>query len=281
MTSATTPRVLDALRDAARRGLDRLDAQVLLLHVLGRPPSDRAWLITHDDEVVPERAARNFTVLCERRQAGEPVAYLVAHKEFHGLGLHVDARVLVPRPDTETLVEWALAVLENVATPRIIDLGTGSGAIALALQRQRPDAEVLAVDASEEALAVARANATRLRLPVQFAHANWLDGINGPFDLIVSNPPYIAEHDAHLPALRHEPLQALVSGPDGLRDLRHLCEQVPARLAPGGWVLLEHGHDQAEAVRELLRSAGLQDPQSRRDLAGIERCSGARRAALG
>ncbi len=281
MTSATARRVLDALRDAARRGLDRLDAQVLLLHVLGRPPSDRAWLITHDDEVVPERVARNFDALCERRQAGEPVAYLVAHKEFHGLGLHVDARVLVPRPDTETLVEWALAVLENVATPRIIDLGTGSGAIALALQRQRPDAEVLAVDASEEALAVARANATRLGLPVQFALANWLDGINGPFDLIVSNPPYIADDDAHLPALRHEPRQALVSGPDGLRDLRHLCEQAPARLAPGGWVLLEHGHDQAEAVRELLRSAGLQDPKSRRDLAGIERCSGARRAALG
>jgi release factor glutamine methyltransferase len=281
VTSAPTPSVLEALRAAASLGIDRLDAQVLLLHLLGRPSGDRAWLITHDDEALPDPVARDFAALCERRLAGEPVAYLVGHKEFHGLTFRVDARVLVPRPDTETLVEWALAVLEGVTTPRVLDLGTGSGAIALALQRQRPDAEVLAIDASEEALAVARANATRLGLPVRFAHGHWLDGIDARFDLIVSNPPYIAENDAHLPALRHEPRQALVSGPDGLQDLRLLCAQVPARLAPGGWVLLEHGHDQADAVRELLRAAGLQGIQSRRDLAGIERCSGARRAALG
>jgi release factor glutamine methyltransferase len=267
-----------ALRHAAARGLDRLDAQILLLHALGRPAHERAWLLAHDTDPLPADAAATFAALCERRAAGEPVAYLLGEKEFHGLPLAVDARVLVPRPDTETLVDWALQCLKDVAAPAVLDLGTGSGAIALALQQARPDAQVDAVDASADALAVARANAERLGLPVRFRQADWLDGAGtarpGGYALIASNPPYIAEGDAHLPALRHEPASALVSGPDGLRDIRRIVADAPAHLADGGWLLLEHGHDQAPAVRALLAERGFIEVQSRDDLAGIARCSG-------
>jgi release factor glutamine methyltransferase len=180
----------------------------------------------------------------------------------------------VPRPDTETLVEWALQLLDGRPAPRVIDLGTGSGAIALALQHTRPDAVVEAVDASEDALCVARANAQRLALPVRFRRASWLEGSSPDWDLIASNPPYVAQADPHLAALTHEPLQALAAGPDGLDDLRAIVAQAPSRLRPGGWLLLEHGWDQAGAVRGLLQAAGFQQVASRRDLAGIERCSG-------
>jgi release factor glutamine methyltransferase len=271
--------VAEALRAAAALGLDRLDAQILLLHALRRPEHDRAWLLAHDTDEVPEPALTRFQADCVRRVAGEPVAYLVGEKEFHGLPFQVDARVLVPRPDTETLVDWALDVLQDVAVPRIVDLGTGSGAIALALAHARPDARITAVDASAPALDVARANAARLGLGnVQFQRGDWLDGLDGPFELIVSNPPYIANDDPHLPALRHEPRSALASGPDGLDDIRRIVTQAPARLAAGGWLLLEHGWNQAAAVRALLLGADLQHPISRSDLAGIERCSGAQRA---
>jgi release factor glutamine methyltransferase len=208
------------------------------------------------------------------------VAYLTWHKEFFGLGLHVDARVLVPRPDTETLVEWALEVLQDKPTPRVIDLGTGSGAIALAIQQARPTAQVEAVDRSADALEVARANAGRLGLPVVFRQASWLQGA-GRYDLVVSNPPYVAAGDPHLPALRHEPLEALVAGADGLDDLRAITAAAFAHLRPGGWLLLEHGFDQAAAVRDLLVAAGLAEVASRNDLAGIPRCSGGRRLELG
>ncbi|MFT4242224.1 MAG: peptide chain release factor N(5)-glutamine methyltransferase [Acidovorax sp.] len=269
--------IAQALAQAHALGLARIDAQMLLLHALARPDAGRAWLLAHDtDTLTPAQHAR-FTALCQRRAAGEPVAYLTGTKEFYGLALQVDARVLDPRPDTETLVDWALQVLAPLPAPRIADLGTGSGAIALALQSQRPTARVLAVDASEDALAVARANARRLGLPVRFAAGDWLAGLaqdEGPFDAIVSNPPYIAADDPHLRALTHEPLQALASGPDGLDDLRAIIAQAPARLAPGGWLLLEHGHDQAEAVRALLAARGFAQVQSRNDLAGIARCSG-------
>ncbi|MDI3382832.1 peptide chain release factor N(5)-glutamine methyltransferase [Xenophilus aerolatus] len=266
-----------ALRDAAARGLDRLDAQILLLHALGRPAHDRAWLLAHDSDALSEGAAVAFAALCARRQTGEPVAYLLGEKEFHGLALRVDARVLVPRPDTETLVDWALDCLAGRPAPAVLDLGTGSGAIALALQHARPDAQVDAVDASADALAVARANAERLGLAVRFRQADWLDGAAvrpGGYALIASNPPYIAEGDAHLPALRHEPAGALVSGPDGLQDIRRIVAEAPAYLAEGGWLLLEHGHDQAPAVRALLAERGFAQVQSRDDLAGIARCSG-------
>lgn len=269
------------LQRAGALGLSRLDAQLLLLHVLGRPAGDRAWLIAHDQDVLAPQFQAQFEALCCRRAAGEPVAYLVGEKEFFGLPLQVDARVLVPRPDTETLVNWALEVLQEQLAPRVVDLGTGSGAIALAIAQARPDARVEAVDASADALAVAAANAQRLGLAIQFRQGDWLAGSPGSYDLIVSNPPYIAEGDAHLPALRHEPRAALVSGADGLDDIRAILQAAPGSLAPGGWLLLEHGWDQAAAVRELLAAAGLAGATSRTDLAGIERCSGARRLELG
>ncbi|MFD0667709.1 peptide chain release factor N(5)-glutamine methyltransferase [Ramlibacter sp. MAHUQ-53] len=263
-----------ALARAAALGLDRFDAQLLLLHALGRPAHDRAWLIAHDTDDLPPPAQAAYEALCLRRAAGEPVAYLVGEKEFFGLPLAVDRRVLVPRPDTETLVEWALEVLAGRPGPAAIDLGTGSGAIALAIAHRRPQARVEAVDRSEDALAVARANAQRLGLAVDFRAASWLEGAGRGYDLVVSNPPYIASDDEHLAALVHEPLSALASGADGLDDLRAIVRQAPAHLAPGGWLLLEHGWDQAGAVRALLEGAGFTQVQSRRDLAGIERACG-------
>ena len=264
--------VSQLLAAAALRVLDRLDAQLLLLHALGRDVHDRAWLLAHDQDVpAPEQRAR-FEADGARRLAGEPVAYLLGHKEFFGLALQVDARVLVPRPDTETLVEWALEHLPGGGS--VVDLGTGSGAIALALAHARPDALVAAVDRSTDALAVASANAQRLGLRVQFMQADWLEDVDGPYDLVVSNPPYIADADPHLAALVHEPLSALAAGADGLDDLRTIVADAPAHLAPGGWLLLEHGHDQAEAVCALLRARGFVHVGSRMDLAGIARCSG-------
>jgi len=272
-------------------GLERLDAQLLLLHVLGRPQHDRAWLLAHDSDALDPETEMRYIKLTRLRAAGTPLAYLTGVREFYGLELRVDARVLDPRPDTETLVEWALEVLQRFpirvedtsvqvelakAPPRVIDLGTGSGAIALAVKHTRPDAQVSAVDASVDALAVARDNAQRLGLEVHFRQGNWLDGMEQCFDLIVSNPPYIAEGDPHLEQLGHEPRLALTSGPDGLDAIRTIISQAPARLWPGGWLLLEHGWNQAAAVRTLLVRAGFMDVQSRKDLAGIERCSGGR-----
>ena len=259
---------------AAALGVERLDAQLLLLHVLGRASGDRAWLVAHDTDILDGAVWPVFDALCTRRVAGEPVAYLVGEKEFHGLGLQVDARVLVPRPDTETLVEWALHGLQGRTAPTVLEQGTGSGAIALAIQHARPDAQVMAVDRSAEALAVARANAQRLGLTVRFAEADWLDGAGTDLDLLVSNPPYVAIGDPHLAALRHEPAGALVSGPDGLDDIRRIVEAAPSRRCAGGWLLLEHGYDQAAAVRALLMRRGFVQVQSRDDLAGIARCSG-------
>ncbi|MBK0392081.1 peptide chain release factor N(5)-glutamine methyltransferase [Ramlibacter algicola] len=265
------------LAQATALGLERLDAQLLLLQALGRDGSERAWLLAHDTDAVDADVRARCEAAWHRRLAGEPLAYIVGHKEFHGLDLAVDARVLVPRPDTETLVDWALEVMAGRPSPRVVDLGTGSGAIAVALKHRCAPAHVVAVDRSEEALAVAKANGDRLGLDVEWRRGDWLAGLAGPFDVIVSNPPYIADGDPHLPALRHEPRAALAAGPDGLDDLRHLASQAPALLAPGGWLLLEHGWDQADAVRGLLQAAGLVAVASRRDLAGIERCSGGQR----
>ena len=269
-----------ALAGAQELGVKLADARMLLLHVLKRPAHDRAWLLTHDGDLLPQEAASELNALLHRRLEGEPVAYLTGRKPFYGLDLAVDARVLDPRDDTETLVDWALELCpaEPSATQvaqRLLDLGTGSGAIALALASQRPQAEVTAIDRNEDALAVAGANARRLGLPLRLLAGDWLAPVRGErFELIVSNPPYIREDDPHLPALVHEPLTALVSGPDGLADIRQLVSQAPGYLSPGGWLLLEHGWDQAGAVRELMEAAGYGQVQSRRDLAGIERCSG-------
>ena len=263
-----------ALQKAQAQGLERLDAQMLLLHVLGRSAHDRAWLLAHDTEPLSDPALSAFNNCKQRRLDGEPVAYLTAHKEFFGLDLQADARVLVPRHDTETLVEWALVVLADTPAASVLDLGTGSGAIALALKASRPDLSVNAIDFSEEALTVARSNAVRLHLEIEFQCGSWLAGVKNIYRLIVSNPPYIAAQDPHLADLTHEPLQALSAGIDGLDDLRHIIKQAPAHLEDGGWLLLEHGHDQAVAVRGLLLEAGFDAIESRRDLSGIDRCSG-------
>lgn len=271
-----SPRTIgQALRQAQAVGLARIDAQLLLLNVTAPTGADRAWLIVReDDALTPEQAVRWDKHLA-RRLAGEPVAYICGHKAFYGLDLLVDARVLDPRPDTEVLVDWALELLPAHTPTRVLDLGTGSGAIALALAHERPLAEVHAVDASADALAVALGNAERLGLSLHGHLGSWLGPVSGQvFDLIVSNPPYIAEHDPHLQALQHEPRQALSSGADGLDDLRQIIAQAPDHLRPDAWLLLEHGWDQAEAVRALLTQAGLAQVQSRNDLAGIARCSG-------
>lgn len=273
----------EALLDAQAQGLARIDAQLLLLHTLGREPNDRAWLLAHDTDPLPADSDATFESLSQRRLAGEPVAYLTGHKAFYGLQLRVDARVLDPRPDTETLVDWALAVLTAQAKPMVLDLGTGSGAVALAIQHQRPEAEVHAVDASPGALAVAQANAQALGLPVRFWNGSWFQPVPTElrFNTIVSNPPYVAEGDPHLRALTHEPLSALTSGADGLEDIRTIVAQAGDHLVPGGWLLLEHGHDQGAAVRALLTAAGFASVSTRTDLPGLDRCSGGQWAARG
>lgn len=275
----TAPTIGQALAQASEQGLDRLDAHMLLLLALERPTDQRAWLLSHDTDPLPPAAEARFASLSHRRLQGEPVAYLCGEQAFFGLWLRVDERVLVPRADTETLVEWALERLH--AAPQagsgaiVLDLGTGSGAVALAIQAHCPAARVQASDASPGALAVAQHNADRLQLPVAFHAGSWLDAVPGRrYDLIVSNPPYIAEHDPHLPALAFEPRSALTAGADGLDDIRTIVAQAPAALHPGGWLLLEHGYDQAAAVRQLLQNAGFESVSSRKDLAGIERCSG-------
>jgi len=274
--------VAEELRQAETQGqshgLTRLDAQRLLLHALARDPNDRAWLLTHDTDSLPEPAAERFQALLLRHASDEPMGYLLGEQAFFGLNLLVDPRVLVPRPDTETLVQWAIDLLDTLPQPpTLLDLGTGSGAIALALKSQLPTATVHASDASELALVVARSNAKRLALDTTFHTGDWFDAVPGMrFHLIASNPPYIAEGDTHLSALRHEPISALTAGPDGLGDLRHLVDVAPDWLHPSGWLLLEHGHDQAEPVRSLLQARGFEAMTSRNDLAGTARCSGGR-----
>ncbi len=274
--AAHTPlTVAQAAAWAQTLGLPRLDVQVLLLHALSRALHDRAWLLAHGDDLLDTTAQTTFAAHAQRRLNTEPVAYITGQKEFFGLTLHVDHRVLDPRADTETLVEWALSCLADTPSPDVMDLGTGSGAIALSLKHTRPDAQVCAVDASADALAVASANAERLALPVDFHHGSWLAPLNGrTFDAIVSNPPYVASDDAHLAALKHEPLSALASGVDGLDDIRTIVRQAAQHLKPNGWLLLEHGYDQAHAVQTLLGNQGFVNVQSRHDLAGILRCTG-------
>jgi release factor glutamine methyltransferase len=269
--------IAQALFDAQTRRLDRSDAQTLMLHTLGKAPHERAWLISHDTDPLDEEANRRFDGYCQRRINDEPLAYIIGTKEFFGLRLQVDSRVLDPRADTETLVEWALEILQPSSTPFVLDLGTGSGAVALAIAQTRPDALVHAVDASTRALEVACENANRLGLNVTFDLGNWLSSsltVLQRYDLIVSNPPYVAENDPHLITLRHEPIQALTSGVDGLDDIRTIIGGAPAHLSADGWLLLEHGYDQSAAVRDLLQKQGFEHVQSRKDLKGIERCSG-------
>lgn len=269
-----------ALRQARAQGLDRLDAQLLLAELCGQ---SRSWLITHDDAPLDAAQQTRWQQWLAARTEGVPIAYLLGRHEFHGLMLHVSPAVLDPRPDTETLVDWALELLPDQPEaarpphpPQVLDLGTGSGAIALALKHRRPAAQVTAVDLSPEALAVARDNGERLGLTVEWRCGAWFEPLPAGqrFDLIASNPPYIRDDDPHLPALRHEPLLALTSGADGLMAIRQITAQAPAWLAEGGWLLLEHGFDQADAVAELLRQAGFTAVGHQLDLGGHRRCTG-------
>ena len=264
----TATRLLARARDL----IDPADAALLLAHALGKP---RSWLFAHADDLLGEADAARFDALLARRVAGEPVAYLTGSRGFWTLDLAVTPATLVPRPETELLVELALARLPAVAPVRVADLGTGSGAIALALAEERPRAHVVATDASPEALEVARGNAVRNRIGnVAFRLGSWLAPLAGEcFDLIASNPPYIADGDPHLSQgdLRFEPAMALSCGPDGLDAIRIIVRDAPACLRPGGWLLLEHGWDQGEAVRALLAEAGFVDAATARDLEGRDR----------
>lgn len=255
----------------------RLEAELLLSHCLGE---SRSYLYTWPERDVPADRADAFGRLVAARRAGEPIAYLTGTREFWSLQLRINHHTLIPRPETETLVEWAL----ELALPPdavVSDWGTGSGAIALALASERRRWRLLAIDVSAGALAVARANRDRLRLGnVEFALGDWGAGLApSSLDLVVSNPPYVAAGDPHLAQgdLRFEPESALVAGGDGLDAIRRILADAGAALKPGGWLLLEHGHDQGPAVRDLLRAAGFGDVETRRDLADVERISAGRK----
>lgn len=265
-----------ALAEAAAR-IDRTDARLLLMNVAA---VSHAELIAHSDAALAEPVLQAYRALVARRAAGEPYAYLVGEAAFRTLTLKVDARVLVPRPDTECLVECTLHWLENRAAPRVLDLGTGSGAVALALAAECPRAKVVAVDVSPDALAVAQDNGERLGIAVDWRQSDWFSAVSGErFDLVVGNPPYIAAEDPHLQGdgLRYEPPGALtdgVAGGGGLACLRAIITTSPDYLLPGGGLLLEHGWDQAEACRNALSASGFSDVQSWRDLGGQWRVSG-------
>jgi release factor glutamine methyltransferase len=264
--------VAEVLAKARALGVDRLDAQLLLTHALGH---SRAWLLANDDARLSADQQQLLHGLLGRRAGGEPLAYLLGEKEFHGIVLRVSPAVLVPRPDTETLVDWAIELMSD--SSKVLDMGTGSGAIALALKYERPHAQITALDASPEALEVARENGQRLQLDVQWLLSDWWRGLDAQgFDIIVSNPPYIAGNDVHLTALQHEPTLALTPGGDGLDSLRQIIAGAPHHLNPGGWLLLEHGYDQAAAVAEMLHAQHFQSVTTRHDLAGHTRCTGGR-----
>ncbi|WP_126535919.1 peptide chain release factor N(5)-glutamine methyltransferase [Aerosticca soli] len=267
------------LREAAQRLGEAGEAEWLLMHVLGKP---RSWLIAHADEAVDPDVQTAFAALLERRAAGEPLAYVLGKQGFWSLDLDVTPATLIPRADTERLVELALERLPADAPCRVADLGTGSGAVALAIARERPRAQVLATDVSAAALEVARRNAARLGLRnVAFAEGDWLAPLAGAggFELIVSNPPYIEAGDPHLTQgdLRFEPAGALVAGTDGLDAIRRIVAGARAHLVPGGWLLFEHGWTQGEAARALLQAAGYAQVFTARDLEQRERVSGGRR----
>lgn len=271
-----TVQVLLQASDVRSGGLDVADAELLLAHALGR---SRSWLYAHRDDPVDPAEAERFRALLSRRAAGEPVAYLTGRRGFWSFDLRVTPDTLIPRPETELLVERALARIPPEAqAPRLADLGTGSGAIALALAHERPRARVVAVDLSPGALEVARANAAELGLPnVEFRQGDWLAPLAGErFDLIASNPPYIAEGDPHLDDLRHEPAPALSSGHDGLDAIRTIAREAPGHLVPDGWLLFEHGWDQGDAVRDILVAAGFAEVMTDRDLEARDRVTSGR-----
>ena len=252
-------------------GLDSREARLLLAEATG---FSRASILAFSEKALPDESESRFSSFIERRKKGEPIAYIVGHKEFYGLELAVNPAVLIPRPETELLVELAL----QREFSSVADLGTGCGAIALAIKKHRSRARVVAVEATAAALVVAKRNAAKHALQVDLRHGRWFEPLAGErFDLIVSNPPYVAAGDPHLEALRYEPAGALVAGTDGLDCIREILRPAPEFLHPGGWLLLEHGAGQDGRVRRLLAQAGLETPRSWPDLAGIARVSGGKR----
>lgn len=250
----------------------RVEAQLLLQTTL---KVNRAWLISHENDALQASNHADFQALLTRRSTGEPMAYILGCREFYGLDLLVTPATLIPRPDTETLVEAALVKIQSNVRYSVLDLGTGTGAIALAIAKNRPLANVMAVDASEAALKIAQKNAQNLAIPnVQFILSNWFDELRGEkFDVIVSNPPYIEQDDMHLTQgdLRFEPISALASGVDGLNDIRRIIDNCLIYLKPQGWLMLEHGYNQAASVADLMAHAGLVEIASLKDLGGNNR----------
>jgi release factor glutamine methyltransferase len=257
--------VLEAI---ASSGIDAREARLLLAEVCG---FSQASLMASPEQEIPFEVENSFFELTKKRKNGEPVAYILGRREFYGLELSVNPSVLIPRPETELLVDLALG--RNAIS--VLDLGTGSGAIALAIKQQRPKCRVVAVDADLSALLTAKRNAARLNLEIDFRHGRWFAPLAGErFELIVSNPPYVASGDPHLASLRFEPQAALVSGHDGLDCIRDIVKVAPRHLLQGGWLLLEHGQGQERAVTALLAAAGLESITTWPDLAGIARVSG-------
>lgn len=272
------PTIREAL-DTARQATDRIEARVLLREVLKQ---NDAYLLAHGDDALTIEQAKQYAALLVRRVAGEPIAYITGRREFRGREFAVSPSVLIPRPETELLVELALQRVPADAPCHVLDLGTGSGCIGVTIAAERPRARVMMVDASEAALEIARANAAQWAFAnTTLLRSDWYSAIASErYDLIVANPPYVAEGDAHLRQgdLRFEPRTALAAGVDGLNDLQHIIAQAPQHLRPGGWLLLEHGFDQAVACAWLLEAAGLRDAFNAPDLAGVLRVSGGRLA---
>lgn len=267
----------EALQFAYALGIERLDAMLLLAHRMGE---SRVWLLAHGDHSLSAAERDAFGADCRQRLDGVPVAYLLGEREFRGLTLRVTPEVLVPRPETEGLVDWALEWLNagplgGLKAPRVLDLGTGSGAVALAVAKGCPRARVTATEHSAAALSVARDNAERLGIDVDWRLGDWWQAVGAArFDLALANPPYVAASDPHLAALSHEPAQALVSGPEGLDDLRRIIGQ--ARAHADGWLIVEHGWNQAPSVAGMMLDAGAREIQTRADLAGHPRITGGR-----
>lgn len=264
-------RVAAAQLHAAGSPSPRADAEYLLMHLLKK---DRFWLRLHDEVRLHDAEQQRFDAMLQRRRQGEPVAYITGERGFWSLDVHVGPGTLIPRPETEMLVEFALEKMPLTQAVRVLDLGTGSGVIALAVKKERPMATVTAVDASAAALAIAMKNGEQLDLEVEFLQSDWFAALQGRvFDLLLANPPYIAMDDAHLGQgdVRFEPLSALVSGEQGLRDIRRIVEAAPLHLADAGWLALEHGFEQATAVRALLESNGFVDVETRPDFSDHER----------
>ena len=263
----------------ARACIAPAEARLLMRHVLGR---NAAWLAAHDSDALASEQEHIYAGLVARRAQGEPIAYLTGEREFYGRTFRVTPDVLIPRPETELLVELGIAKLSGIVAPRILELGTGSGCIAVSLALALPRATVTGIDISESALAVARANAVKHSVVIDFYQGDWLSDVMGTYDLIVSNPPYIAAGDPHLGTgdLRYEPVTALASGDDGLDAIRRIVSAAPDSLRAGAWLLLEHGHEQREAVRDLFEIAGFLSIEAHQDLAGIARVAAGQSTAL-